>query len=81
MIPLPTSIDNHQLENAKNIQRMGMGIYHEEVYGKEKLINSLQDLIKKELYLDWKNHNIDDHSNASNIIIKNIESYFKNEAF
>ncbi len=81
MIPLPTSIDNHQLENAKSIQRMGMGILHEEGYGKEKLINSLQDLINNRLYIDWKNHNKNNHVNATNIIINKIESYFKNETF
>ena len=38
MIPLSNAIDNHQVENAKNIQDINLGIMHEEKDGLESLI-------------------------------------------
>jgi UDP-N-acetylglucosamine:LPS N-acetylglucosamine transferase len=33
MIPLPTSVDNHQVEKAKYIESENMGIMHQEKHG------------------------------------------------
>ncbi len=77
MIPLATSIDNHQVENAKIIAKMNMGVLHEEQDGKDKLINKLKELIEKKLYLNWKKNHTNDHVNASKIILKHLEDYFK----
>ena len=77
IIPLATSIDNHQVKNAKIITKMNMGILHEEKDGKEKLINKLKEVIEKKLYLNWKKYHINDHVNASKIILKHLEDYFK----
>ena len=77
IIPLAKSIDNHQVENAKSIEKMNMGVLHQEKDGKEKLINRLQEVIEKKLYLNWKKYYINDHVNASKIILKHLEDYFK----
>ena len=77
IIPLATSIDNHQVENAKSIAKMNMGVLHEEKDGKEKLINKLKEVIEKKLYLNWKKNYINDHVSASKVILKHLEDYFK----
>ena len=77
IIPLPTSIDNHQVENAKSIQKMKMGILHEEKDDIEELKNKLKDIIEKKLYLDWKNYYTSKHVDASKIIVSHIEDYFR----
>ena len=77
IIPLATSIDNHQVENAKSIAKMNMGVLHEEKDGKEKLVNKLKEVIEKKLYLNWKKYHINDHVNSSKIILRHLEGYFK----
>jgi len=77
IIPLPTSIDNHQVENAKSIQKIKMGILHEEKDDKEELINKLKNIIEKKLYLDWRNYHKSEHIDASKIILNYLEDYFK----
>ena len=77
IIPLATSIDNHQVKNAKIITNINMGVLHEEKNGKEKLINKLKEVIENKLYLNWKKYHIDDHVNASKIILKHLEDYFR----
>ena len=77
IIPLPTSIDNHQVENARSIQKIKMGILHEEKDGKEELKNKLNNIIEKKLYLDWRNFHKSEHIYASKIILNYLEDYFK----
>ena len=77
MVPLPLSIDNHQVENAKSIEKIKMGILHEEKENLEELKNKLKDIIEKKLYLDWKNYSSSEHINASKIIVNHLEIYFK----
>tara|TARA_B100001057_G_scaffold85632_1_gene81470 strand:+ start:823 stop:1869 length:1047 start_codon:yes stop_codon:yes gene_type:complete len=77
IVPLPTSIDNHQVENAKCIQKMKMGVLHEEKDGRNDLIDKLKKVIERKLFSDWKKFNVNDHVNASKIILEHLESYFK----
>ena len=77
IIPLASSIDNHQVENAKSIEKMNMGVLHEEKDGKTELINRLKEVIEKKLYLNWKKYNVNDHVKASKVILKHLEDYFK----
>ena len=77
IIPLPTSIDNHQVENAKSIQKINMGIMHEEEDDKEELKNKIKNIIEKKLYLDWRNYHKSEHIDASKIILNHLEDYFK----
>ena len=54
IIPLPTSIDNHQVENAKSIENIKMGIMHEQ----KSHINQLQDKFGKNLDKSMLNEEI-----------------------
>ena len=55
MIPLPSSIDNHQYLNAKNLEKIGLGITHEESDSSVNLMEKLRDVIEKHRYLNWEN--------------------------
>ena len=77
MIPLSNSIDNHQVENAKNIQDINLGIMHEEKDGLESLIAKIKDIIESKKYVDWKDSKSMLHMNASRTIVNHVESYFK----
>ena len=77
MIPLSNAIDNHQVENAKNIQDINLGIMHEEKDGLESLIAKIKDIIESKKYVDWKDSKSMLHMNASRTIVNHVESYFK----
>ena len=80
IIPLPTSIDNHQVENAKSIERIKMGIMHEQKEHINKLQEKIRDIIENKTYLKWKNLENNDHIDSSQIIVKHLEIYLdKNE--
>ena len=80
IIPLPTSIDNHQAENAKSIERMEMGIMHEEKDHINKLKEKIRGIIENKIYLKWKSLENNNHINSSKIIVKQLENYLdKNE--
>ena len=53
MIPLPSSIDNHQLLNAMYISDLGMGLIHNEFESNESLSNKLKHIIEQKIYLNW----------------------------
>ena len=76
MIPLSNSIDNHQVENAKNIQDINLGIMHEEKDGLESLIAKIKDIIESKKYIDWKDSKSMLHMNASKTIVNHVENYF-----
>ena len=74
MIPLPSSIDNHQYLNAKNHEKIGLGITHEESDSSESLMKKLRDVIEKHRYLDWENVKKDIiHIKAANNIYEFIK--------
>ena len=80
IIPLPTSIDNHQVENAKSVERMEMGIMHEEKDHINKLKEKIRGIIESKIYLKWKSLENNNHINSSKIIVKQLENYLdKNE--
>tara|TARA_B100001094_G_scaffold329802_1_gene393407 strand:- start:23 stop:1081 length:1059 start_codon:yes stop_codon:yes gene_type:complete len=78
MIPLPTSIDNHQLWNAKSIEGISMGILHEQKEHINHLQKKVDTLIKNKVFISWKNTENLDHINSAKIIIANIEDFFEN---
>ena len=53
IIPLPTSVDNHQVENAKSIEREGKGIMHEQKDHINKLKEKIKSIIENKTYLKW----------------------------
>ena len=80
VIPLPTSIDNHQVENAKSIENIEMGIMHEQKDHLSKLQDKIRGIIENQTYLKWKNIENNNHINSSKIIVKHLENYLdKNE--
>ena len=76
MIPLSNAIDNHQVENAKNIQDINLGIMHEEKDGLESLIAKIKDIIESKKFIDWKDSKSMLHMNASKTIVNHVENYF-----
>ena len=80
IIPLPTSIDNHQVENAKSIEKIDMGIMHEQKDHINKLQEKIKSIIENKIYLKWKDLENNNHINSSKIIVKQLENYLdKNE--
>ena len=76
MIPLPTSVDNHQVENAKYIESENMGIMHQEKDGLDALLKGINQIIANKIYLDWQKKSIKfNHLNASKIILEHVESF------
>lgn len=76
MIPLSNSIDNHQVENAKNIQNINLGVMHEEKDGIESLIAKIEDIVESKKYVDWKDSKTMLHINATTTIVDHVENYF-----
>ena len=75
MIPLPSSIDNHQFYNAKHIESINMGIIHLEESGKTALKEKINSIISQRLFNKWKENNNMDHIKATQTIsTKVIES-------
>ena len=79
VIPLPTSIDNHQVENAKIIEQIQMGIIHDQKDSLDILLSKIYNIIKNKTFLDWKKNSNQSHNKSSEIIISHIKKYFKNE--
>ena len=81
MIPLPTSIDNHQLKNAQCIERINMGILHEQKEHINSLKDKVENIISKKIFVNWKSADNTTHIYSVEKIIENIEEFFKkNEA-
>ena len=72
MIPLPSSIDNHQYLNAKHILDIKMGIIHEEADGINKLKEKIKKIINDKAYLNWQKQTNTSHKNATKFILNNI---------
>ena len=80
IIPLPTSVDNHQVENAKSIERQGKGIMHEQKDHINKLKEKIKSIIENKTYLKWMYLRNTDHIESSKKIVKHLETYLnKNE--
>ena len=78
MIPLPSSIDNHQLLNATYISDLDMGLIHTEHESIESLSQKLKHIIEKKLYLKWSETESDlDHFQAAGTMLSSILK-FKN---
>ena len=78
MIPLPSSIDNHQFHNAKYIENIGMGIVHSEEDGINELEKKITQVIEEKTYNSWKAVTNLEHLNAATLISsKIIESLSK----
>jgi UDP-N-acetylglucosamine--N-acetylmuramyl-(pentapeptide) pyrophosphoryl-undecaprenol N-acetylglucosamine transferase len=78
MIPLPSSIDNHQFHNAKYIENIGMGIVHSEEDGINELEKKIKQVIEEKTYNSWKAVTNLEHLNAATLISsKIIESLSK----
>ncbi|MDC3113678.1 UDP-N-acetylglucosamine--N-acetylmuramyl-(pentapeptide) pyrophosphoryl-undecaprenol N-acetylglucosamine transferase [Gammaproteobacteria bacterium] len=76
MIPLPNSIDDHQLKNAESIQAEGMGIIHQQNDHIDSLVQKLEEIIINKYYDNWKKMIPKNHINAKKIILDNIQNYF-----
>ena len=76
MIPLPNSIDDHQLKNAESIQAEGMGIIHQQNDHIDSLEQKLEEIIINKYYDNWKKIIPKNHINAKKIILDNIQNYF-----
>jgi UDP-N-acetylglucosamine--N-acetylmuramyl-(pentapeptide) pyrophosphoryl-undecaprenol N-acetylglucosamine transferase len=72
MIPLPSSIDNHQYLNAKHILDIKMGVIHEEADGIDKLNKKIKKIINQKTYLNWQKETNTSHKNATKFIFNNI---------
>ena len=75
MIPLPSSIDNHQFHNAKYIENIGMGIVHSQENGRSDLEIKLSQVIDEKIYNDWKTKTNLEHLNAASFISSKIIEY------
>ena len=76
MIPLPNSIDDHQLKNAESIQAEGMGVIHQQNDHIDSLVQKLEEIIINKYYDNWKKIIPKNHINAKKIILDNIQNYF-----
>ena len=76
MIPLPNSIDDHQLKNAESTQAEGMGIIHQQNDHIDSLVQKLEEIIINKYYDNWKKIIPKNHINAKKIILDNIQNYF-----
>lgn len=76
MIPLSSSIDDHQLFNALNIKNLGMGLIHEESESIESLTKKIKNIIDKKLYIKWskKKNNFDHFQSAERMLISILRS-------
>ena len=80
IIPLPTSIDNHQVENAKSIERQGKGIMHEQKDDIKKLKEKIKGIIENKTFYKWMYKSNSSHIFSSKNIVDQLEKYLdKNE--
>ena len=77
IIPLPTSIDNHQIANAKIIEKMNMGMVHYQNESIENLKQKISSIIENNTFRNWKKFNNETNLNATSTIVAHIEGYFK----
>ena len=77
IIPLPTSIDNHQIANAKIIEKMNMGMVHYQNESIENLKQKISSIIENKTFRNWKKFNNETNLNATSTIVAHIEGYFK----
>jgi UDP-N-acetylglucosamine--N-acetylmuramyl-(pentapeptide) pyrophosphoryl-undecaprenol N-acetylglucosamine transferase len=77
IIPLPTSIDNHQIANAKIIEKMNMGMVHYQNESIENLKQKISSIIENKTFRNWKKFNNETNLNATSTIVAHIEEYFK----
>ena len=77
IIPLPTSIDNHQIANAKIIEKMNMGMVHYQNESIENLKQKISSIIENKTFRNWKKINNETNLNATSTIVAHIEGYFK----
>ena len=80
VIPLPTSIDNHQVENAKIIEDIKMGVMHQQHKSLKELRENVYEIIRNKTFLDWKKNSNLSHIKSKEIIISNIHKFFNNES-
>tara|TARA_B100001057_G_scaffold210215_1_gene210790 strand:- start:418 stop:1461 length:1044 start_codon:yes stop_codon:yes gene_type:complete len=73
MIPLPTSIDNHQYFNAVFYEENDQGKIFQEKDSLDSLANLLRRILHEKIYQDWKkNEPPIDHSTAASIMFSEI---------
>tara|TARA_B100000780_G_scaffold254975_1_gene203403 strand:- start:96 stop:1142 length:1047 start_codon:yes stop_codon:yes gene_type:complete len=73
MIPLPNAIDNHQLFNAKYIEKNGMGLIHEQQNGIEDLEKKINSILEDKKYITWQQMNSEtNHNEAAKNIVSSI---------
>ena len=73
MIPLPLAIDNHQLENAKQIENLNLGLIFEESESLSSLIEKLQTIIGQKKFIAWQNaQDSIDHFKAAETMLSSV---------
>ena len=73
MIPLPLAIDNHQLENAKQIENLNLGLIFEESESLSSLIEKLQTIIGQKKFIVWQNaQDSIDHFQAAERMLSSV---------
>ena len=72
-IPLPSSADNHQMENALNFKKKGYCIVLEEKFISAKLFEILEDLNKNRDKLLLIKNKMDEHSDRNSLL--NVHKY------
>ena len=73
MIPLPSAIDNHQLENARQVEKLGLGVIYEESEPVSELQEKLKNIINQKKYLTWQTSAPQtDHFQASERMLSSI---------
>ena len=73
MIPLPSAIDNHQLENARQVEKLGLGVIYEESEPVSELQEKLKNIINQKKYLAWQTSEPQtDHFQASERMLSSI---------
>ena len=76
MIPLPNSIDDHQLKNAESIQAEGMGVIHQQNDHIDSLVQKLEEIIINKYYDNWKKIIPKNHFLAKKIFLYLLHHYF-----
>jgi UDP-N-acetylglucosamine--N-acetylmuramyl-(pentapeptide) pyrophosphoryl-undecaprenol N-acetylglucosamine transferase len=73
MIPLPSAIDNHQLENAKQIANLNLGLIFEESESFSSLKEKLQIIIGQKKFIIWQNaQDSIDHFQAAERMLSSV---------
>ena len=73
MIPLPTSIDNHQYFNAVFYEEKNQGKIFQEKDSLDSLTYLLRKIVHEKIYQDWKKKEPPiDHSRAAYLMLNEI---------